>query len=867
MKAVILFLLVCLTWNGRAQTALSYTPDSLKKGDYLTIETVRYYPYVAPGIKEELPWRAENIRRAILQATVTEESRNTLTFEFKLESLYDCRNDSKKNGFYYFDSHYQKDFGLDNSLKDKHISRITFDRKSGKALSADNSDIEYAYSTVYVPHGVRQNALSAYSVNPEKDTLYFSPILTSIIHDFLSGWKKNGTILSIPGMRIIDASFELSPNTEFSFNHYDSGRGKDSSVYKKIFLAYPTEYQMGNFNRILLTPGDSVFQYRTYFAGNNTLRYLGRGKEQNEYASRFLFYAYGYERHDTSTPEKLKRAFHLRDSIYPIVMKNDFEKMNPYWKRVFELTEQYMKSNALMGNYTNSADPEAWSKSSLLDWDAPYFASVDPLIDYAYSHKSYDMIYYNKFLYYYSVYKMQELRADNLNPNKQKKPDPEESYMMNKQFFSGYPKYWINSVNLNTMMRRKMLSETQGDYNDYIASCPDTALTGDLKRTQAMLSPFEAGCNIRETDLMITDSLPLVKKSDRKYILLYLFIGPTGNEKNIQKIIDWRQLLKSEGMEQSVRFEAYGRVSPIHSKKVKELYKALPNEQLQDLIYNKKITSLMILMREDGTIISRQADHPDMKAMLDLAKKDKMRKEKETGLQYFLYGCIAATLLAIGFNYQLRRRMKAKQKQEQTKRQICELELRAIRSQMNPHFIFNALSSIQNLINREANKEANEYLINFSRLLRKVLATSEKKLVPLSDEIEQIQLYLKLEQLRFPFAYSLIMDETIEPDLIEIPGMLIQPFVENAVKHGIAPRGTGKIEIHISLQDQRLEVDIIDDGPGICTDKNDGFGIRAINNQFEILKTIYNTEINITIENRQEKEKVPGCRVKLSIPL
>ena len=210
---------------------------------------------------------------------------------------------------------------------------------------------------------------------------------------------------------------------------------------------------------------------------------------------------------------------------------------------------------------------------------------------------------------------------------------------------------------------------------------------------------------------------------------------------------------------------------------------------------------------------------------------------------------------------------KEKQKKERNRRRIRELELRAIRSQMNPHFIFNALSSIQNLINRSASQEANEYLIDFSRLLRKVLATSEKKLVPLSDEIEQLQLYLKLEQLRFPFSYSLTVDKNIEPDAIEIPGMLIQPFVENAVKHGIAPRGTGEIIIRLSLQDQLLTIDIIDDGPGIETEAEGGFGIRAISNEFEILKDLYNTEIGITIENRQKKESVSGCHVRLSIPL
>ena len=274
-------------------------------------------------------------------------------------------------------------------------------------------------------------------------------------------------------------------------------------------------------------------------------------------------------------------------------------------------------------------------------------------------------------------------------------------------------------------------------------------------------------------------------------------------------------------------------------------------------------------MREDGTILYRRLWDFDIDTIIDLVKKDLSREDKSFNdfIKGFKEGVIGAFLLAaiIGLIYYFR--TKNKQKQELNRRRIRELELRAIRSQMNPHFIFNALSSIQNLINRSANQEANKYLIDFSRLLRKVLATSEKKLVPLSDEIEQLQLYLKLEQLRFPFSYSLTVDENIQPDTIEIPGMLIQPFVENAVKHGIAPRGTGEITIRLSLQNQLLIIDITDDGPGLKTEENGGFGIRAVTNEFEILKTLYNTEIGVTIENRQEKEAVSGCHVRLSIPL
>ena len=194
-------------------------------------------------------------------------------------------------------------------------------------------------------------------------------------------------------------------------------------------------------------------------------------------------------------------------------------------------------------------------------------------------------------------------------------------------------------------------------------------------------------------------------------------------------------------------------------------------------------------MREDGTILHRQFTNWrfDPKPALEIIQNDLKREDESFNdfLKGFKEGVLGTLLIAAIIGIAYYSRVKGKQKKERNRRRIRELELRAIRSQMNPHFIFNALSSIQNLINRSANQEANEYLIDFSRLLRKVLATSEKKLVSLSDEIEQLQLYLKLEQLRFPFSYSLAVGKNIEPDAIEIPGMLIQPFVENAVKHGM----------------------------------------------------------------------------------
>ena len=873
MKTILLLLLVFLVNSGSAETFVPYTPDSLKEGDWMEIESVHYYPYVAPGIEEEVPWRAENIRRIIFKATVTDIDARTLTIDYALKNLYECRNVTGKPGFYYFDSRYQQDFTFDQEMVGKRILRVTYDRDSRKAHTSDRQETTFSYSKNYVPFGVRQAKLSAYPETIVRDSLPLDKLLTPAAQDILTGWHKDGMPRLAQNTRVIDASFALPPNTEFTCSYVDFDLSKDSTVHKKIFIPYPTEYKVGERVTLLLTPGDSITQDKELFATTHKRRYQGRGSEQNNIQYSFRRFADINDPEmrslDPIAPDQIKKAFQTRDSLFQIALEKDFKNLDPYWRKVFERSERYFEGMSVLQFYIRATDKEAWQNSGLLDWQAPYFASVNPLIDHAYSLQKPDAATYYYFLYTYSNYKKQEFKSDNLCLNKQGKLSPQEEYIINKQLFSGFPKYMATGSTLQQLMHTNTLSEIEGDYNDFIRSCPDTSLTNLLKRTYDKLLPFETGKNIRESGLMIADSLHLVKGSDRKYILLFLSREQGLPAPNLQNALDFKKCLESEGLVSIVQLELYSKFQSNNTERVKP-FKAISDLQIEEL-RRKGLGAVTILMREDGTILYRQFTgwRFDSKPALAIIQNDLNREDESFNdfLKGFKEGVLGTLLVAaiIGIVYYFR--MKGKQKKERNRRRIRELELRAIRSQMNPHFIFNALSSIQNLINRSANQEANEYLIDFSRLLRKVLATSEKKLVPLSDEIEQLLLYLKLEQLRFPFSYSLTVDKNIEPDAIEIPGMLIQPFVENAVKHGIAPRGTGEIIIRLSLQNQLLVIDIIDDGPGMKANAEGGFGIRAISNEFEILKDLYNTEIDITIENRQEKESVSGCHVRLSIPL
>lgn len=151
------------------------------------------------------------------------------------------------------------------------------------------------------------------------------------------------------------------------------------------------------------------------------------------------------------------------------------------------------------------------------------------------------------------------------------------------------------------------------------------------------------------------------------------------------------------------------------------------------------------------------------------------------------------------------------------KQKSTELEMQALRAQMNPHFIFNSLSSINNFILRNEPSKASDYLIKFSQLIRLVLENSREALISLHDELEGSRLYIEVESLRFrhPFGFKLILSDELDIASIKVPPLILQPFIENAIHHGLMPKeAAGTLVISIGEQDGRLSINITDDGVG-----------------------------------------------------
>ena len=212
---------------------------------------------------------------------------------------------------------------------------------------------------------------------------------------------------------------------------------------------------------------------------------------------------------------------------------------------------------------------------------------------------------------------------------------------------------------------------------------------------------------------------------------------------------------------------------------------------------------------------------------------------------------LALLLLLVRYN-----RLKQQQQQESSKLEKTRLSLKAIRSQLNPHFIFNTLSSIQALVNKRENDKAGQYLSELGRLMRDTLDSSEKDSNNLTMEISLLDTYLKLEQLRFGFNYTIHTAEDITTSTTNIPSLLLQPLAENAVKHGISQHlETGHIGIRFFRQQNDLVTTITDTGGQYTQESGNGYGLKLTRERINLLNEVWQEQpISLDILSNQQNK-------------
>jgi len=253
---------------------------------------------------------------------------------------------------------------------------------------------------------------------------------------------------------------------------------------------------------------------------------------------------------------------------------------------------------------------------------------------------------------------------------------------------------------------------------------------------------------------------------------------------------------------------------------------------------------------------------------------------KNNRLLNYGFGGLMLLTVAIGFLLLRGSKLKTKRRISEMNRKISEVTQANLRQQMNPHFIFNTLNSIQYYMYQHDKLATNNYLTKFSSLMRKVLDNSQHTSVPISDELSALNLYLELESIRFrdKFEYKITMDDEIDPLMHKVPTMLIQPYVENSISHGLIPKeGKGFVNIDLKLKDNYILCVIEDNGIGreAAKERNlkregnhNSLGTQITKSRLDLVNELYGTSLQtIYTDLKNENGEPAGTRVEIHIPL
>jgi len=301
-----------------------------------------------------------------------------------------------------------------------------------------------------------------------------------------------------------------------------------------------------------------------------------------------------------------------------------------------------------------------------------------------------------------------------------------------------------------------------------------------------------------------------------------------------------------------------------------EFNKALETYQdyvaVVDTLYIRKEQEIALAARFNREIASKQSRIAGLEQERELSQskydlaitgqqlEQESNKRKNWVIYSLLFGMVLTGLAAFFF-YRSNRQQKLANNL---------LALKSLRSQMNPHFIFNALNSVNNFIAKSDERSANRYLSDFSTLMRAVLENSEEDFIPLSKELELIRLYVKLEHSRFPdkFDYQINVDESIDMESYQIPPMLLQPYIENAIWHGLRYKEEkGMLSVNLEYEAANsIRIIIEDDGIG----RKKSAALKTQNQKKQKSKAMDNIGKRIAILNDMYKDKVDVCITDLN---
>jgi len=263
--------------------------------------------------------------------------------------------------------------------------------------------------------------------------------------------------------------------------------------------------------------------------------------------------------------------------------------------------------------------------------------------------------------------------------------------------------------------------------------------------------------------------------------------------------------------------------------------------------------------QQDKLLAEQKAKH-DKSIALAKMKEEKLRSDKRKMNSMLLIGIFGVTIISGLLFLLIRQRNLKKRAIERADaiRKMTELELQSLRTQLNPHFMFNSLNAIQELILIEDNERSHKYLSRFSKLVRILLENANQPFISLKKEIDFLELYLSLENLRIPdLEYFIEIDPKVDVENLMIPNMILQPYIENAIWHGLSHKQNNrKLNIRIKQKQQTVIFEIEDNGVGrqksaelkrLYRKEHSSKGMELLSKRFHLLAKEYGTNIESTI--------------------
>jgi tetratricopeptide (TPR) repeat protein len=482
---------------------------------------------------------------------------------------------------------------------------------------------------------------------------------------------------------------------------------------------------------------------------------------------------------------------------------------------------------------------------------------------------------YKNYLSAYSIYTNIADVYGKLNRRKEAKIYFEKSIAIaekEKMFFVG--RIYLNYANYLNEQKEDSLALIFVDKAiEYIKLKNDKEVLASAIRDKGLIyssmGKFEKSIEYYRESFYVNDSINQIINQENLNELLAKYedskkeaaISKLNSQKQIQQLI----LEKQKAIIAGNQIEA--------KKKQSEIDLLNKQQEIQELLLAQQKEAIELEVMKSETITRKLKITEQEKQINEATLKQQILTKRLMLVGIF----ILLSFLGLGFNiYRINTKRKNDQEKFNLQNQLSELKLEALRSQMNPHFIFNALNSINRYILRSDRETASEYLVKFSKLMRLILENSKLITIPLKDELEALMLYVDMELLRFDnkFEFKLDIENSIEKESVNIPPLVLQPFIENAIWHGLNNKeDKGIISLCVKPKDKDTLIVIIEDN-GIGRQKanelkmsdtqtNKSFGMQITSERIKALnKDKKNFKI---IDLYDENNNAIGTRVEIEL--